>query len=101
MAMRCEVTGKKPRSGHKISHSNRKTKRRFLPNLQKTTVMSDALDRSVTLNVTAAGLRTIDHNGGLDAWLLSTPESKLSDEAVKLKRQVKKALGKTKAKPAA
>lgn len=98
MARQCGLTGTKAQTGHKVSHSNRKTKRRFLPNLQKTTVISDTLGR-VSLQVTAATLRTIDHNGGLDAYLLSTSDAKLTDKAIRLKRQIKKA--QTKAKPAA
>lgn len=97
MAKRCEVTGVGAQSGNNVSHSNRKTRRRFLPNLQKTGVMSEALGRDVPLRVTAATLRSIDHNGGLDAYLLSTADSKLTAEAVRLKKQIKKATAAKKA----
>ena len=91
MARVCSITKKAVLSGNNVSHSNRKTRRRFLPNLQKTGVMSDVLGRMVTLRVSANGLRTIDHNGGLDNYLLTTPDAKLSETARKLKRQIKKA----------
>ena len=91
MARVCSITGKAVLSGNNVSHSNRKTRRRFLPNVQKTGVMSDVLGRMVTLRVSANGLRTIDHNGGLDNYLLTTPDAKLSEAARKLKRQIKKA----------
>ena len=70
MSRRCELTGKGPMVGHKVSHSNRKTKRRFLPNLRNVTLISEALGRSVKLRVSANALRTVDHRGGLDAFLL-------------------------------
>lgn len=91
MARVCSITQKAVLSGNNVSHSNRKTRRRFLPNLQKTGVMSDVLGRLITLRVSANGLRTIDHNGGLDNYLLTTPDTKLSETARKLKRQIKKA----------
>lgn len=92
MAKKCELTGVGPMSGNNVSHSNRKTRRRFLPNIQVISYMSEALGRSVTMRLTAATIRTVDHNGGLDAYLSSTADSKLTAEARKLKRAVKKAL---------
>jgi large subunit ribosomal protein L28 len=90
MARRCAVTGKGVLTGNNVSHANNKTRRRFLPNLQVTTVLSDVLG-PVRLRVTTRGLKTIEHNGGLDAWLLGTNNSKLSDEARSLKRRLEKA----------
>ena len=90
MSRRCELTGKGPQVGHKVSHSNRKTKRRFLPNLLNVTVMSDSLGRSVRLRVSANALKTIDHRGGLDAFLLKAKDLELSPRVLELKRQIKK-----------
>jgi large subunit ribosomal protein L28 len=90
MAWRCELTGKTRQIGHKVSHSNRKTKRRFLPNLLNVTLMSDALGRSVRLRISANALRTVDHRGGLDAFLLKARDGGLSPRALELKRQVTK-----------
>ena len=92
MAKKCELTGTGPQYGNNVSHSNRKTRRRFVPNIQAVSLLSDALKRHVKLRLTVATLRTVDHNGGLDAYLTSTSDSKLTEEAVKLKRQIKKAL---------
>ena len=94
MARRCDITGTGPKSGNNVSHSNRKTRRRFLPNLQTVSLESEALGVQVTLRVTAATLRSIEHNGGLDAYLIKHSESKLTAEAVRLKRQIKKKLAK-------
>ena len=88
MSRRCELTGKGAQVGHKVSHSNRKTKRRFLPNLLNVTLMSDALGRSVRLRISANALRTIDHRGGLDAFLAKARNADLSDRARDLKRQI-------------
>jgi large subunit ribosomal protein L28 len=90
MSRRCELTGKGAQVGHKVSHSNRKTKRRFLPNLLNVTVMSDALGRSVKLRVSANALKTIDHRGGLDAFLMKAKDAGLSPRVLELKRQIKK-----------
>ena len=90
MSRRCELTGKGPQVGHKVSHSNRKTKRRFLPNLLNVTVMSDSLGRSVRLRVSANALKTIDHRGGLDAFLMKAKDAELSPRVLDLKRQIKK-----------
>lgn len=90
MSRRCELTGKAAQVGHKVSHSNRKTKRRFLPNLLNVTVMSDALGRSIRLRVSANALKTIDHRGGLDAFLMKAKDDGLSPRVLDLKRQIKK-----------
>jgi len=90
MARKCVVTGKGVQVGHNVSHSNIKTKRRFLPNLHQTSVLSDVLG-SIRLRVTAAGIRTIEHKGGIDAFLRNTPDRKLSPEIRRLKRRVERA----------
>jgi large subunit ribosomal protein L28 len=90
MSRRCELTGKGPQVGHKVSHSNRKTKRRFLPNLLNVTLMSDALGRSVKLRVSAHAFKTVDHRGGLDAFLIKARDEELSEHALDLKREIKK-----------
>ncbi|MEX0752895.1 MAG: 50S ribosomal protein L28 [Xanthobacteraceae bacterium] len=92
MSRRCELTGKTALVGHKVSHSNRKTKRRFMPNLCNVTLLSDALGRSVRLRVSANAVKTIDHRGGLDAFLLKAKADQLSPRALELKRQVQKKL---------
>jgi large subunit ribosomal protein L28 len=92
MARRCELTGKGPQTGHKVSHSNRKAKRRFLPNLCDVSVISDALGRSVKLRVSANALKSIDHRGGLDAFLAKAHNDDLSPRALELKRQIQKKL---------
>jgi large subunit ribosomal protein L28 len=92
MSRRCELTGKGAQTGHKVSHSNRKTKRRFLPNLINVTMISDALGRSVRMRVSANAFRTVDHRGGLDAFLLQARDPELSTRALELKRQIKKKL---------
>jgi large subunit ribosomal protein L28 len=100
MSRRCSVTGTGSLFGHKVSHSNRKKNVRFMPNLQHVSLVSDALGVSVSLRVTAATLRSIEHNGGLDAYLIKHQESKLTPEAARLKRQIKRKLAKTAAKAA-
>ena len=90
MSRRCELTGKGPLSGHTVSHSNIKTRRRFLPNLFNVTLMSDALGRSVRLKLSANAIKTVDHRGGLDAALLKAKDSELSKRALDLKRQIAK-----------
>ena len=92
MSRRCELTGKSAQVGHTVSHSNIKTKRRFLPNLLNVTVISDALGRSVRLRISANALKTIDHRGGLDAFLIKANNDELSTKALDLKRQVQKKL---------
>src|SRR5690348_16391441 len=90
MSRRCELTGKTRLIGNRVSHSNRKTKRRFLPNLLNVTLMSDSLGRSVRLRISANALKTVDHRGGLDAFLLAAKDSELSPRALEIKRQVTK-----------
>jgi large subunit ribosomal protein L28 len=90
MSWRCELTGKTAQVGHKVSHSNRKTKRRFQPNLLKVTMISDALGRAVRLRISAHALKTVDHRGGLDAFLLKARDLDLSERALDLKRQIAK-----------
>jgi large subunit ribosomal protein L28 len=90
MSRRCELTGKGVQVGHKVSHSNRKTKRRFLPNLVNVTLTSDALQRSVRLRVSANGLRSVEHRGGLDAFLLKAADLELSANVLGLKREIAK-----------
>jgi len=91
MARRCELTGKGVQVGHKVSHSNRKTKRRFLPNLNVVTLSSETLNRSFRLRLSAAGLRSVEHRGGLDAYLLKASDTELGATALKLKREIAKA----------
>jgi large subunit ribosomal protein L28 len=91
MARRCELTGVGPMVGNNVSHANNKTKRRFLPNLCDVTLQSDKLGRGYKLRVTAAALRTIDHVGGLDAYLAKVDDKKLSSGALKIKRELAKA----------
>jgi large subunit ribosomal protein L28 len=90
MSRRCDLTGKGAQVGHKVSHSNRKTKRRFLPNLLNVTLISDALGRSVKLRISAHALKTVDHRGGLDAFLMKAKEAELAPKAVELRRAVRK-----------
>ena len=90
MSRRCELTGKAALVGHRVSHSNIKTKRRFLPNLFNVTMMSDALGRSVKLRVSANAIKSVDHRGGLDAFLLKAKDDELSRRALELKRQIAK-----------
>jgi large subunit ribosomal protein L28 len=90
MSRRCELTGKGVMSGHNVSHSNIKTKRRYLPNLNAVTLQSETLERSFRLRIAAAALRTVDHRGGLDAFLLKERDANLSPEALKIKRELKK-----------
>jgi large subunit ribosomal protein L28 len=92
MSRRCELTGKGVQVGHKVSHSNHKTKRRFLPNLVNVTLASDALSRSVRLRISANGLRSVEHRGGLDAFLLKAADTDLSQTALDLKRELVKKL---------
>ena len=90
MSRRCELTGKAVQSGHVVSHSNRKTKTRFLPNLCNVTLISETLNRSVRLRITAAALRSVEHRGGLDAFLAKAHDDELSSGALTLKREVLK-----------
>jgi large subunit ribosomal protein L28 len=92
MSRRCELTGVNRQIGHKVSHSNIKTKRSFEPNLVNVTLASDALGRSFKLRVTAAALRSVDHRGGFDQFLLKSREDELSPRAAKIRRDLKKKL---------
>ncbi|HQT66580.1 MAG TPA: 50S ribosomal protein L28 [Acetobacteraceae bacterium] len=102
MSRRCQITGKGVLSGNNVSHANNKSRRRFLPNLQQASLLSDVLGAPVHLRLTARGLRTIEHNGGLDAFLMSRSDAKLTPEALTLKRRITRAAAKKAAKaPAA
>jgi large subunit ribosomal protein L28 len=90
MSWRCDLTGKKPLVGHKVSHSNIKTKRRFLPNLRNVTLISDTLGRRFRLRVSANALKTVDHRGGLDAFLLKAKDDELAPRVLEIKRQIAK-----------
>jgi large subunit ribosomal protein L28 len=92
MSRVCELTAKGRQVGHNVSHANNKTKRTFLPNLQKVTLLSDALGKGVQLRVSMNGLRSVEHVGGLDNWLLKTNDTLLSDRCVKLKKEISKKL---------
>ena len=88
MARRCMITGKGVLTGNNVSHAHNKTRRRFLPNLQTTSLLSETLGEMVRLRLTASAQRTIDYKGGLDAYLLGTTNRKLPQEALKLKRRI-------------
>ncbi len=92
MSRICELTGKGRLVGNNVSHANNKTKRVFLPNLQHVTLMSEALDRSFKFRVSTTGLRSVEHVGGLDNWLVKTADTKLSANAQKVKRELAKKL---------
>ena len=100
MSRRCQLTGKGVLTGNNVSHANNKTRRRFLPNLQDSSVLSDALGLSVRMRLSTRAIRTIEHNGGIDAFLLATPNRRLPPEALSLKRRVLRARAKQ-AAPAA
>ncbi|MGL4242624.1 MAG: 50S ribosomal protein L28 [Beijerinckiaceae bacterium] len=90
MARRCELTGKDGQVGHKVSHSNRKTKKVFRPNLVSVTLKSDALKKDVKLRISANALRTVEHRGGLDAFLLKADAAELSRDALAVKKAIEK-----------
>ena len=92
MSRVCELTGKGRMVGHNVSHANNKTKRTFLPNLQNVSLLSDALGRSIRLRVSMNGLRSVEHVGGLDHWLVKTRDEDLSLKARRLKREIAKKL---------
>lgn len=94
MARRCDITGKGVQAGNNVSHAHNKTRRRFLPNVQDTSLISDALGRMVRMRVSAHAIRTIEKNGGLDAYLLGMPNRKLTPEALRIKRRIQKAAAK-------
>lgn len=91
MSRHCELTGKGPMSGNKISHANNKTRRRFLPNLVDVTLASDVLGKSYKLRISAAALRSVDHRGGLDAFLAKARDEELSDRVLAIKKEIAKA----------
>ena len=90
MSRHCSITGKGVQAGNNVSHAHNKTRRRFLPNVQISSLLSDALGQAIKLKLSTRAIRTIEKNGGLDAYLLSTPNAKLTDEAIRLKRRIKK-----------
>jgi large subunit ribosomal protein L28 len=91
MARRCMITGKGVQTGNNVSHANNKTRRTFRPNLQRASFLSDALGHSVRLRLSTNAIRTVEHNGGLDAFLLGTADSRLGEEALRLKRRIERA----------
>jgi large subunit ribosomal protein L28 len=91
MARICSVSGKKPLFGNNVSHANNKTRRRWQPNLQMCSFPSEILGKRVSLRLTANGIRTVEHNGGIDGWLLGTRDSRLGEAAMKVKKQIRKA----------
>lgn len=95
MSRRCELTGKGVLTGNNVSHSNIKTRRRFLPNLNRVTLTSDKLGRAFRFRVSAQALRTVDHRGGLDAFLAKARDAELSPKALKVKRDLEKAAAET------
>ena len=88
MSKKCELTGKSPLKGHKVSHANNKAKRKFLPNLKKVTFKSDILKRNIKLNVSNSALRTVDYKGGLDFYLKNVKSFKLSQRVKRLKSKI-------------
>lgn len=90
MARECEITGKKVMSGNNVSHANNKSRRKFAPNLQEASFMSEKMNKKIKMRVSTAGLRTVEKNGGIDAFLTSTQDRKLTIAARKLKRQLEK-----------
>jgi large subunit ribosomal protein L28 len=101
MARRCAITGKGVQAGNNVSHANNKTRRRFLPNLQETSFFSDVLGTSIQIRLSTNGIRTVEHNGGLDSFLLGTPNRSLPAEAQVLKRRIQRAQAKKAATAAA
>jgi large subunit ribosomal protein L28 len=99
MARRCDLTGKTVLSGNNVSHANNKTRRRFLPNLQETSLLSDALG-TIRLRLSTRAIRTVEHNGGLDSFLLGQSDRKLTPEGLALKRRLERANAKKEAKSA-
>ncbi len=91
MSRRCALTGKGVQTGNNVSHAHNKTRRRYLPNLQKVSLMSDALGKPVSLRVSVAAIRTVEHKGGLDAFLLDSRDGDLSLDMRRLKKQIKNA----------
>ena len=90
MSRRCDLTGKGPQTGHRVSHSNRKTKRRFLPNLLNVSMISDALGRTIKLRVSANAIKTVDHRGCLDSFLAKAKNEELSPQMREITRENRK-----------
>jgi large subunit ribosomal protein L28 len=101
MSRRCQITGKGVLTGNNVSHANNKTRRRFLPNLQDTSLLSDILGAPVRMRLCTRAIRTVEHNGGIDAYLLGTPNARLTEDAKALKRRLKRAQAKRAASQAA
>lgn len=91
MSRVCELTGKGPMTGNNVSHANNRTRRRFLPNLNDVSLQSETLGRAVKLRISAHALRSVDHRGGLDKFLAKAKDVELSDRALKVKKEIKKA----------
>ena len=91
MSRVCELTGKGPMTGNNVSHAHNKTRRRFLPNLNDVSLVSETLGRSFKLRISASALRTVDHRGGLDAFLAKAKDTDLSPNALKIKKEIAKA----------
>ncbi|MEL7211637.1 MAG: 50S ribosomal protein L28 [Pseudomonadota bacterium] len=91
MSRRCELTGKGPMTGNNVSHAKNRTRRRFLPNLNETTLQSEILGRGFKLRISAAALRTVDHRGGLDGFMAKAKDEELSANALKIKKDIAKA----------
>ncbi|PIE08468.1 MAG: 50S ribosomal protein L28 [Rhodobacterales bacterium] len=91
MSRVCELTGKGPMSGNNVSHAHNRTRRRFLPNLNDVTLVSEALGKSFRLRISASALRTVDHRGGLDAFLAKAKDAELSANALKIKKDIARA----------
>lgn len=91
MSRKCQLTGKRVITGNNVSHAHNRTKRRFVPNLQETSLWSEALNKTVRVRVSASALRTVEHKGGIDAFLLDAKDADLAAEMVRVKKQVKKA----------
>ncbi len=94
MSRRCQITGKGVLTGNNVSHANNRTRRRFLPNLQETSLLSDVLGLPVRMRLSTRAIRTIEHNGGIDAYLLGTPNGQLTFDAKALKRRLLRAQAK-------
>jgi len=90
MSRRCDLTGKGVQAGNNVSHAHNKTRRRFLPNLQQTSLLSETLGKSIRLRLSTAAIRTVEHKGGIDAFLLDTRDADLTTEVRRIKRLIKK-----------
>jgi len=97
MSRRCQITGKGVLAGNNVSHANNRTRRRFLPNLQETSLLSDVLGTDVKLRMSTRAIRTVERNGGIDAYLLKTPDSRLPEAALAVKRRLRRAQAKRQA----